>query len=169
MKTKRILTFLLLGFFTLSCNDIDQIHNNTNKKDSQKIKKQSITGVWIIKKFYFSDISAMDEKTASEWLNQTLIIDDKIHFDFEKIGIYKEVFKDESECEIINLNKPEIIKSSDYFDAIRSPLADLRINETSIKIFKTKCKDNPFSEFVLTENNDIIINWDGAFFVLTRK
>jgi hypothetical protein len=105
----------------------------------------------------------MDEKTTSKWLNQTLKIDNKIHFYFEKINTYKKVFMNESECEIINLNKPKIIRSLDYFDAIKSLLVDLRVNETSIKIFKTECKDNPFSKFVLTENNEIIINWDVGF------
>lgn len=166
---KKILTFLLIVILTFSYSEGNsQDLKKINTKDSLISGKNIITGIWTIKQFYFAQISAMDEKTASEWLNKDLIINSKTHFNFDKIKAYKNVFKDENECEIINIKSPEITKPSNYFDTIRDPLSDLKINGV-IKIFKTKCKDNPFSEFVLTENNRIIIHWDGVFFVLVKK
>ena len=142
---KNIVTLLFLGFLAVSCLDGQKNQTNTKKVELTNVP-MTIAGTWTIKKYYFSDISAMDEKMASEWLDKTLIIDSNTHFNFENIQTYKEVFRNENDCEIINIEKPEIVKPSDYFDMNRDPVSDLNI-KGMIKIFRTKCKDNPFSEF----------------------
>lgn len=162
---KHLPIFIALFILVESCGQVD----NKTINISEREKQISIKGTWTISKYYFAQISGMDEKMASEWLNKQLIIDDTLlHFDFQKIEYYKDLFKNENVCIIKNLNNPEIAPMSEYFDTIRDPLKDLKLTNSSIKIYKTNCKDNPFSEFVLSDNNEIIIQWDGAFFLLTK-
>jgi hypothetical protein len=162
-------TFLTFALFAFACNDKTAKQTNFNKTKIQTNQQIILKGIWTIKRYYLSDISAMDEKMASEWLNKSLIIDDKLYFDFQKLASYKDIFKNENECNFRNIDKPEIVAVNKYFDTIRDPLSELKINKSTINIYKTTCNDNPFSEFVINENNEIIIRLDGAFFILIKE
>lgn len=162
-------TYLTLALLVFACSDKQTKQTNSNKNSREATQQATIKGTWTIKKYFFSDISAMDEKTAGEWLNKSVRIDDKLHFDFQKITSYKDMFNNENDCPVINMDKPEVVTTDYYFDTIRDPLTELKINKLTINIYKTTCKDNPFSEFVINEEEEIIFRWDGAFFIMTKE
>lgn len=162
---KLIYISLTLTFVLLSCID-----KQIKSSDSKNIVQQNaLKGIWTIKKYTFSQICAMDEKMANEWLNKSLIINDKLNFDYKKITSYKDVFENVNNCSVLNINKPDLINTDALFEINRDPLDELMINKSRIRVYKTTCADNPFSELVLNDKNEIIIRWDGVFFVLIKE
>lgn len=165
---KVVFTYLTLMLFVLACSNKQTKQTNSDKSNLETSQQITIKGTWTIKKYYFSDISAMDEKMADEWLNKSVRIDDELHFDFKSTS-YETIFRNENGCAVLNINKPEISATDKYFDTIRDPLAELKIKKSTINIYKTACKDNPFSEFVINDDKEIIFKWDGAFFIMTKE
>lgn len=161
--------YLILTISTLACGNKQTNQTTSSKSKSEKSLQIDIKGIWTIKNYYFSDISAMDEKMAKEWLNKSVRIDDKLHFNFQEIASYKDIFKSENNCAFLNIGKPEVASKEIYFDAIRDPLTELKIKKSTINIYKTNCNDNPFSEFVINEDQEIIFRWDGVFFIMTKE
>ncbi len=166
---KAAFTCLTLLLFALVCCNKQTERNDNNKDNSEISKTISIKGIWTIKKYYFSDISAMDERMANEWLNKQVQIDNKLYFDFQKINSYKDDFKNENDCDIQNADKPEVVSTGIYFDSIRDPLAELKIIGSTINIYRTACQDNPFSELVINEDKEIVFKWDGVFFIMVKE
>jgi len=130
---------------------------------------ESIMGTWIIRKYYFTTISAMDDKTAAEWLNKKATITDKLHFEYDQIPTYKEIFKDATDCSIVNPENPEIKTEEKYFGDQQLPPELVESKATIVKSYSTNCTDTPFGVFGITEKNEMIIEWDGAIFILNKK
>jgi hypothetical protein len=55
-----------------------------------------------------------------------------------------------------------------YFDPSTNPLAELNIKTDKVAVYKTSCTDHPFSELILNDRNELIIRWDGVFFILKK-
>jgi hypothetical protein len=91
-----------------------------------------------------------------------------MYFDFQKIPSYKELFDNVNACSVLNANKPDIVSSEDYFDLSIDPLAELNIKTDKVAVYKTSCTDHPFSELILNDRNELIIRWDGVFFILKK-
>lgn len=170
---KTIVALFLSGLVLLSScgeNSRKKVKNN----DSTSVVKEAVMttdngldySVWRVRKYYFNNISAMDNKTASEWLNKILRIDGNLYFPFDEIPSYREAYKDQQACVIENGGSPEYIIAKEYFDPHHSPKELYQLNG-KLRLYHTTC-DGVFSEFIWTENDELIFSCDGVNFILTR-
>lgn len=165
---KIVLTYVALSIAVFACNNRPVVSSKSNKPNPEAKEQFTLKGTWQIKKYLFASIRAMDERMADEWLNKQLLIGDEMYFDFQKIPSYKELFDNVNACSVLNANKPDIVSSEDYFDLSIDPLAELNIKTDKVAVYKTSCTDHPFSELILNDRNELIIRWDGVFFILKK-
>lgn len=168
--------YISLGIAALifvSCGRSEDPKTTYAKKEGNTIKENtpmtSIEGVWTVKRYVFSRISAMDNNMAEEWVNKRLIIQDIVEFSFQEISSYKDAFPAKLECGFYDLKKPRILPTSEVFDLVREPLTELGITKSSVAVYQTLCTDGPFSELILNDHSEIIILWDGVYFVLVKN
>jgi len=86
-----LISFAFFFSFLISC---DSSHPQTelelkNPESSQLNKKVTLDGKWRVTKYVFSDISAMDEKVASEWVGKVIEFSQVVVFPFSTIPSYK--------------------------------------------------------------------------------
>jgi hypothetical protein len=174
MKYPSIVSVLFMAVVLASCSSctekkVDGTATVNADSLASAIKESEVKGTWVIRAYYFGEISAMDEKTAKEWMDRKLVIADKLYFDFDQVRSYREEFRGQLECDVMNIDSPEIILASEHFDPERPLFSDLKLDSSMIKVYKTSCPEHPFSEFILTGKSELIFTWDGAFFVLNKE
>lgn len=157
-----------MSIVVFACNNQLVAPTQSNKRNLEAKEQFTFKGTWRIKKYLFASISAMDEKMADEWLNKELRIDDGLFFDFQKIPSYKELFENESECSLLHVKEPDMVSTKDYFDPSTDPMEDLNIQTGKVAVYRTGCTDHPFSELILNDQLELIIRWDGVFFILEK-
>jgi|GEM_PF-5432503 len=142
------------------------LHGQTKSKDDFKLK-----GVWTVTKYTFCDISAMDDKIAQEWIGKKATVLKVIHFPYYNIPSYKDIFKNDCYCGYIDsrhLCPDTVISTEKYFSSYKINYSELGIKGKTIRLVRMLCKETPFGEVIVKNDNEIIIYWDGVFFTLTR-
>ena len=129
-----------------------------------------LKGSWTITKYISADISAMTDKIAKEWVGKKATVEKVIHFPYYDIPSYKDVF-DQTYCGYIDnryLYPDTIVSTEKYFQQFKINYQSLGLNKNTILLVRTACADTPFHEIIIKNDNELIIHWDGIFFVLTR-
>jgi hypothetical protein len=61
------------------------------------------------------------------------------------------------------------VPSRDYLQGGTGPSAlDLDVEEEEIAVVRTACEGTPFDTFIVPRQGVLILNWDGAFYILRR-
>lgn len=127
--------------------------------------RQSLDGVWKITRYVFDGMSAMNKAEASQWIGRIATIKANIiTFEFSKIAKYKTMFADVSSCTISNSSDPKRGKTTELYDALQP--TDIKAD--SAWLYSSSCKYTPFQSFAVTDNNELIMRWDGVIFILQR-
>jgi hypothetical protein len=137
---------------------------------SKPTKSFYLEGSWTVSKYTFADVSAMTDKVAQEWMGKKATVKKVIHFPYYDIPSYKNIFT-ESYCEYNrkrHLHPDTIVSTEKYFKDLKINSAKLGITAKTIKLVRTGCKESPFKEMIVKNEDEIIIFWDGTFFTLTR-
>lgn len=137
---------------------------------NSQTEKFKLEGVWVAEKYKFSNISAMDDTTARQWIEKKAIIKEQLYFEYYKIQTYNDIFKDKNYCNFRVGQKREMVSPDKYFsDNYKMTPAKLGITQKEILVIHTNCNGTPFDEIVILKDNEIMICWDGVFFFLTRE
>lgn len=163
--------YFLFPLFLLGCtNGSDRSETvDTRATLATQQAPESIRGVWTVSRYEYASVSAMDQATADEWVNRRLVIDTAVHFSFQKIPSYQTIFGNNTSCSLALDYEPVTVPASEFTDIQNAPMTALGIKDTNLTVYRTTCPDHPFSQFVLTENDELIIQWDGVYFVLTQR
>lgn len=153
---------LIITISLLTSTLIGQTQGNT--------KDFHLQGSWTVTKYIFADISAMTDKIAKEWLGKKATVEKVIHFPYYDIPSYKDIF-DQTYCGYIDnrrLYPDTIVSTEKHFQQFKINYHSLGINKNNILLVRTACADTPFKEIIIKNDSELIIYWDGTFFVLTR-
>jgi hypothetical protein len=132
--------------------------------------KFHLTGTWTIVKYHSAPISAMTDSESEEWVRKQVTFGNGISFPFSKISNYKDEFNDELTCGGQGGHfsfSDSITSTTDFFGDKFNP-KEVGITAKTVRVLKTNCSDTPFQEIAVKNDNEIIIQWDGIFFILHR-
>ena len=156
MKIKHLL-FVIAGSL--------MIRGNAYSQD----KSFQLEGVWEVTSYKFFGISAMDDPIANEWLGKKAIIKEELYFQYHMIDTYKELFKDDSNCNFRIGQVRELVSAEEYASSCNTTMKDLDIKKEELLMIHTTCANTPFREIVVLSDMKIMISWDGVIFILTRR
>ncbi|MDC1370438.1 hypothetical protein N8289_01220 [Flavobacteriales bacterium] len=129
-----------------------------------------LKGTWTIISSKSAGISAMTDKAANQWLGKKATFKSFLEFEFHLIESYKELFKNSKKLDYKANQSREIVNSSDYFyEMWRTNIKSLEIPNKKILIIETECFETPFSEIIVISRDEIMIRWDGEFFIMNRN
>ncbi len=134
-----------------------------------KTNNFKLNGLWRVDRYILAEISAMDDKMAIQWIGKKAIINRYLYFEYSKIPDYKEVFNENATCNLKIEQIRNSVPSDDYFFENHKSNTNLGLTQKAISIIKTNCKGTPFEEIIMLTPTQIIIQWDGAFFFLTKE
>ena len=124
---------------------------------------------WTVSDFEFANMSAMDEEMALEWMGKKAIIDKQLYFEYQNIKSYKKIFEGDSFCAYRKGWTKEKVLTDSYFSDYGITAGELGIDQNEILIIHTPCAGTPFQDIVVKSDDEIIVSWDGVFFILTRE
>ena len=124
---------------------------------------------WTVSDFEFANMSAMDEEMALEWMGKKAIIDKQLYFEYQNIKSYKKIFEGDSFCTYSKGWTKEKVLTDSYFSDYGITAGELGIDQNEILIIHTPCAGTPFQDIVVKSDDEIIVSWDGVFFILTRE
>lgn len=119
---------------------------------------------WRIESFTFDKVSAMDSSQAKEWLGKVLFFDDSIHFDMQQIPSYTSLFSDQKPCKIKDITPFQVDPFEEGF--IREQLENPINKNVSFYHINTECKTSPNAHLTINSQLELIMLWDGMFFML---
>lgn len=131
---------------------------------SCKRTNKEIDGVWVVKKYFFGDIYAIDPKDAEKYVGKIICINNK--------GIDSNIFPF-LECKKFDIVSKQIINAGKYglFNQNEKGSFDpnvVKVND--IFVIKLNCNNKDFSELVFNNSIDTMYYlWDGVLFILERK
>ena len=156
MNTSLYRTVIIILFLTIYSDYFSQSDNF------------NLQGIWETNSSHFSSISAMNEKSAQEWIGKKAIIKDNLYFEYAKIDDYKEIFKDNYYCNFLKGKENKLVRTDTYISQFKITASDLGLVRDEVLIIHTPCEQTPFSEIIVKSNDEIIIHWDGVFFTMKR-
>lgn len=162
---------IIIVFACLSCNS-----NASEKKESVKmntevtdVKQSIISGKWKITKYVFSEFSAMDDKTAGEWLKKTVSFSKDAIIPFKEIPSYKEIFPNDTVCKNFEILRDTVFPAKEFFIQYNSDVMKLGITSEKIRCLSTNSPETPVEEIFVLDDTHVIIRWDGVFFYLEKE
>ena len=124
---------------------------------------------WTVSDFEFANMSAMDEEMALEWMGKKAIIDKQLYFEYQNIKSYKKIFEGDIFCTYSKGWTKEKVLTDSYFSDYGITAGELGIDQNEILIIHTPCAGTPFQDILIKSDDEIIVSWDGVFFILTRE
>jgi hypothetical protein len=126
-----------------------------------------LKGSWIIYRFMPGTIYAMDEKTSKEWVGKKANFNKVLHFPYDEISGYKDVFK-QNYCDYAIIES-RWIDPAEFEEEYNISMGLMGVRTNLLLILKTACGGTPFESIIVNDKNEIIILWDGVFFYLKRE
>jgi hypothetical protein len=148
--------FILLGLTILlfqNCHSLDY----------------SFEDEWTVSDFEFANMSAMDEEMALEWMGKKAIINKQLYFEYKNIKSYKNIFEGDSFCTYRKGWTKEKVFTDSFLSDYGITASELGIDQNEILIIHTSCSGTPFQDILIKSDDEIIVSWDGVFFILTRE
>ena len=124
---------------------------------------------WTVSDFEFANMSAMDEEMALEWMGKKAIINNQLYFEYKNITSYKNIFEGDSFCTYRKGWTKEKVFTDSFLSDYGITASELGIDQNEILIIHTSCSGTPFEDILIKSDDEIIVSWDGVFFILTRE
>ncbi|MAZ96190.1 MAG: hypothetical protein CMP53_01555 [Flavobacteriales bacterium] len=124
---------------------------------------------WTVSDFEFANMSAMDEEMALEWMGKKAIINKQLYFEYKNIKSYKNIFEGDSFCTYRKGWTKEKVFTDSFLSDYGITASELGIDQNEILIIHTSCSGTPFQDILIKSDDEIIVSWDGVFFILTRE
>ena len=110
---------------------------------------------------------------CDEWVGKKATIDDKIHFEYDKINSYREAFDGTDSCDFFDDQKRRWVDNKPTFCYNLSPYYKVPFDKLGIRgkrvlVIETTCRETPFSEIFVKSHDSMVISWDGVYFTLNR-
>ena len=124
---------------------------------------------WTVSDFEFANMSAMDEEMALEWMGKKAIINKQLYFEYKNIKSYKNISEGDSFCTYRKGWTKEKVFTDSFLSDYGITASELGIDQNEILIIHTSCSGTPFQDILIKSDDEIIVSWDGVFFILTRE
>lgn len=110
-------------------------------------------GGWVVNRYEPGTVTAMTTSDAAAWIGRSVVLNPDLVF-FDQFMCLKPAYQ----VSTTNL--------ADYLNGFKTTPDNLKIMDGDVTLVQTACADNPMKEFVMLDDQTMMINSDGAFFFL---